>query len=548
MGTSGQRSRPAHLDALDPELLATLVQASVALISSADLKAALDHVLDLAVALLPADAYGVWRYFAVPEAWKLAAARNLSAEYMAQAFIFSPASDMPSAPVAIPDISISEECKPRLEIYRKEGIAAMLRIPMMLYGEDVGLMVFYYRRPHQFSEWEIGTAEHVTRMAAAALQVAERNLEQQRLRAEAELALSAANAWSWEIDPQTGAMQRSQDVAWAYGVSSRSIGTVPGALQNIHPDDRERVLEALAHLQPHLDNHMEYRVCLPDGSQRWLWSRGRVMPQTDGSLRIVGVSMDITERKRAEEAMRTAEQLAMLGRMAATVAHEINNPLEAVTNLIYLATDDTALSPQTRELLSHAEGELNRVGQIARQTLGFYRESTAPAPLRLAEVLEELLRTFEKKIASKNLSLERRYRVPGLMEGRRGEIRQVLGNLLANAIDASPQDATITLALHAVRHPKTQVPGLRILIADQGAGVPAQHRRRIFEPFFTTKQHVGTGLGLWVSRQIAAGHGGGISFRNLPGKGRGAVFSLFLPDRFVGPLRSTTGDRQVAAS
>jgi signal transduction histidine kinase len=317
---------------------------------------------------------------------------------------------------------------------------------------------------------------------------------------------------------------------------SASLQSIEDVLSFIHAEDRERVRQFLFHANTReREREVEYRIPQPDGSHRWLWSRGRTVLQPDGSTRVVGVSMDITERKHAEAAMHTAEQLAMMGRMAATVAHEINNPLEAVTNLLYLASGDPALCPQTRDYLVNADRELNRVSQIARQTLGFYRESSDPAPLVLSEILDEVLALFEKKIASKSLQVEKRYAATGRTWGRQGEIRQVLGNLIANAIHASPPEAILAVRLRAAIQQRTHQRGFRMLVADQGPGIPRQHRGRIFEPFFTTKQQLGTGLGLWVSRQILTSHGGSIGFRTSEETGRqGTIFSIFLPAQHPG--------------
>jgi signal transduction histidine kinase len=445
-------------------------------------------------------------------------------------------------PVLTEDILMGSSDNPvHLQAMRRLAMGSAILVPLIARDHRLGVITLVSSESgRQFTEADVAFAEGLAYRAALAIDnsrlyqeaqhsAAARTSAEQTMR----LALDAAEAWSWELDPATGKLWRSREVGHIYSGAPKVLGSIASILERVHAEDRERVRNVLSDTSAdHRERDAEYRICQSDGSIRWLWSRGRAISQPDGSIRIVGVSMDITERRRSEEAMRSAEQLAMMGRMAATVAHEINNPLEAVTNLLYLAAVDSDLRPQTREYLVHADRELSRVGQIARQTLAFYRESSAPAPLRLSQVLDEVLEVFGRKILSKRLSVEKRYEAPGEIQGRQGEIRQVLGNLVANAIDAAPVDSTITLVLTAGKHWKTRRQGFRVLVFDQGSGIARQHRARIFEPFFTTKQHLGTGLGLWVSRQIVLQHGGEISFRTLQDPERhGTTFSVFLPKR-----------------
>jgi signal transduction histidine kinase len=240
---------------------------------------------------------------------------------------------------------------------------------------------------------------------------------------------------------------------------------------------------------------------------------------------------DISERKRAEDALRTSEKLAATGRLAATIAHEINNPLEAVTNLMFLAKNDPGLPPPVRDHLDLADQELGRVSHIARQTLGFYRDSSSPVPIKLSEVMDGILQLYTRRIAYKNLQVERRYQTQAEVFGLIGEVRQVFSNLLVNAMDASSKNGRIIVHVAPWRDPKRPARrGVRVTVADQGSGIPAALRSRVFEPFFSTKRDVGTGLGLWVSRALVEKHEGQIRFRSSTTPGRtGTVFSVFLP-------------------
>jgi PAS domain S-box-containing protein len=244
-----------------------------------------------------------------------------------------------------------------------------------------------------------------------------------------------------------------------------------------------------------------------------------------------GVSIfliDVSQRKQAEIALRKAEQLAVAGKFAATVAHEINNPLEAVTNLIYLASRDGAVPPSVLKYLDLAEAELQRVAHITKQTLGFYRETTAPSKFPIAELLDELLTLFSGRFRSKDLAVERLYDPPGLtITAVRGEIRQIFANVLVNAIDASPLGGNLRIRVAASDNDAV------VQFCDEGPGISENDREKIFEPFFTTKKDVGTGLGLWVAKDLAAKNGGAINVRT-GGITKGANFEITLPAALAG--------------
>ena len=258
-----------------------------------------------------------------------------------------------------------------------------------------------------------------------------------------------------------------------------------------------------------------------------------VSPVRDASGRVIGgstIARDISERKLTELKLRVTEKLAATGRLAATISHEINNPLEAVTNLIYLAKSEPSLPPKTWSLLENADRELQRVVHIARQTLGFYRDTSVPAKIDIAELARDIMEIYRGKLANKNLRAVTRFGPCCELYGLPGEIRQVFSNLLSNAIDASPNGASIILKATRSCNWKTDSCGIRVSIGDRGAGIPQSVRPRIFEPFYSTKQNLGTGLGLWVSKSLVEKQGGSIRFRSCLSLERsGTVFSVFLP-------------------
>ncbi len=242
---------------------------------------------------------------------------------------------------------------------------------------------------------------------------------------------------------------------------------------------------------------------------------------------------DITERKRSQEIMRVSEKLAATGRLAATIAHEINNPLESITNILYLLENDPALDDPARAYASMAQQELSRVTHIARQTLGFYRDTSSPIPVDIPSLLDNVVELYSRKIDVKRITIKRQYGECRKISAFAGELRQVFSNLILNAIESVEQGGTVRL--HASGSPddaEGKHSGIHVVIADSGPGVSAEHRKRIFEPFFTTKGDKGTGLGLWVSHGIVEKHGGAIRFRSSTTPGRsGTVFNVFLPYR-----------------
>jgi PAS domain S-box-containing protein len=258
---------------------------------------------------------------------------------------------------------------------------------------------------------------------------------------------------------------------------------------------------------------------------------------TNGEVeRLVAISRDVTELKNAQHMAVQAEKVASAGRMAATIAHEINNPLEAVTNLIYLAKTTPGVPNEVCRHLEIADRELARVAQIAKQTLGFYRDTSTRRRLDVEELVEDVLVVYERKLRSKrittSISIEPRIKI----YGKQGELKQVLSNLIANAIDASTPGGKIWLRVHGTKDKTNGLErGARITVADNGSGMSPEVKRRIFVPFFTTKSNVGTGIGLWVTKCLIEQQGGYLRFRSQQGQRAGTVMSFFVPSGSEGP-------------
>ena len=241
-------------------------------------------------------------------------------------------------------------------------------------------------------------------------------------------------------------------------------------------------------------------------------------------------AMDITVRKQAELALLRQEKLASAGRLAATISHEINNPLEAVTNLLYLARQVPNLPETAQQMLKTADEELQRVTHTAKQTLGFYRESTQARDVDLAQAIGDVLNVYARKLEHRAIRVETDFRARPVVHAVGGELRQVFSNVINNAADAMSQGGRLRIRIsHAADGPQ---PFVRVTFADEGSGIESTLRAHIFEPFFTTKRDVGTGLGLWVTKQLVEKHGGRISLRSSTGSAHhGTTFSIVLPQR-----------------
>jgi PAS domain S-box-containing protein len=244
---------------------------------------------------------------------------------------------------------------------------------------------------------------------------------------------------------------------------------------------------------------------------------------------VVLVFRDVTQERRSQDILRKTEKLVAAARLAATVAHEINNPLEAIFNLVYVAKNHPDAPPPVVNQLALAERELERVAHITRQTLGFYRDSSVSEPVDMAALIESVLTIYSHKFIAKNIVIERHFDECPPVNGMHGELKQAVSNLVSNAADAVGFEGIITLRLQCTEDETGQV--VEFMVEDDGPGVPAENSERIFEPFFTTKQDVGTGLGLWVTKGIVDRHGGSILVRAQNGSDatRGAAFTILLP-------------------
>lgn len=278
--------------------------------------------------------------------------------------------------------------------------------------------------------------------------------------------------------------------------------------------------------------------------ERKVWQGNLVQSKKDGSEAIIAcrktmnhegdavleVNRDITAQLQAEEALRETEKLAAMGRVAGIIAHEINNPLAAITNIFFLLRNHPSLDEEARHCAALAEQELQRVSHITRQTLSFYRESRTPISVALTELLDDVVGLQERQLQSGHISLRKQYSTLGHVHGFPVELRQVFLNLISNAIQAMPDGGQLRVTVRQAYDWTLKRRGISVSIVDTGMGVKPQDSKRLFEPFFSTKSTKGTGLGLWISKGIIQKYEGRISFRSLKTLyGCITCFKVFLP-------------------
>ncbi|MGZ4814953.1 MAG: PAS domain-containing protein, partial [Terriglobales bacterium] len=350
------------------------------------------------------------------------------------------------------------------------------------------------------------------------------------------------NAGTWVFDIETGMSHWPPGISALWGLPRQHHQvSLEEFARRMYPEDRERVTAVIQKaLASGSTYHVDFRVVWPDNSVHWLGARGAVVTDAEGKpKRVIGIALETTQQVKTEQALRQSEKLAAAGRLAATIAHEINNPLEAVTNLLYISLDNPELPAAVREYMQLADQELTRVSHIARQTLGFYRESADAEEVNLAQSVEQVLELYRGRIAAKEISIRTELDPNVLVMGSKGELRQVISNVILNSVDAVARAGRISVRVSRARRDAAH-----ITVADNGSGIPRESRSKLFQPFFTTKRDVGTGLGLWVSKGIVEKHGGRILVRSSVRDGSsGTTFLVKLPRIIMGEPGNSAANR-----
>ncbi len=362
--------------------------------------------------------------------------------------------------------------------------------------------------------------------------------EQERLRHEdgLRLAVDVGAIGTWDLNPLTSELKWSKQCSEIFGLPQNNPIDYAIFLNSLHPNERERTHHAVQQsLDPNGNGEYssDYRVVRPNGEIRWVAATGRAFFRNvngrRAATRMVGTVLDVTDLRKTDASVNQTEKLAAAGRLAASLAHEINNPLESITNLLYLL-QDSSLQPEQRKFVELAEQELARVVDLTTQTLRFYHEPGSETQCVVAEIIDSVLTLFAGRIIASNIQVERRYSEGASLLGAREELRQVLVNLIHNAMDAMPRGGRLLIRSREATKWHAGRNGVCLTVADTGHGMDSATMTRMFEPFFTTRTAVGTGLGLWLSAGIIRKHGGTIRVKSCQHQNRsGTVFSIFLP-------------------
>jgi PAS domain S-box-containing protein len=363
----------------------------------------------------------------------------------------------------------------------------------------------------------------------------QRQEETERQRAELETIYENAPIGLSLLDPVELRYLRINDrQAETIGLSKEKI--IGQVITDIAPLPGLKELLQMAASGQSVRNHLlEGELPARPGEHRyWNVSYSPVYNTNNKVEAIAAVILEMTNQKKAEAALIQSEKLAAVGRLASSISHEINNPLEAITNLLYLIDLSGELPETIRRYVHTAQNELSRVCQIATQTLRFHRQAVRATRVSAAELVDAVLNLYQGRLANSSIKVEATYASATTVLCFENDIRQVLNNLIANAIDAMRQGGRLLVRAHDATDYSPQYPqgrsGIRITIADTGHGMSPSVQARLFEPFYTTKDLNGTGLGLWISAGIVTRHQGRLTFRsNQHPIHHGSVFSLFLP-------------------
>ncbi|HKR95517.1 MAG TPA: PAS domain-containing protein, partial [Candidatus Angelobacter sp.] len=367
-------------------------------------------------------------------------------------------------------------------------------------GRNLGLIQLSQKLNGEFSPDDEAILVQLTHMASVAIdnvrlyreaqeQIAETKRAQEMLERGKEsmkLAQEYVGIGIWEWDLQTGALAWSDEIRRLHGIEpDRFDGRYESWMETIFSEDRQQVHKSITDaLASNGEYEVQYRVIYSDKTTHWLEARGRTILIGDTPVRMLGVAMDVSARKAAEQTLRQSEKLAATGRLAASIAHEINNPLASVMNALYILRTSARVPDSALVFVKTAEEELARVVHITKQTLGFYREISSPVMSSVPQLFDEVLTAYDSRLEQGHITVHRTFADVGQLAAFPSELRQVFSNLILNAIEASAPSGNIFIRVRHAHNGKG-VGGIRITVADDGCGIAKENMSRIFEPFFT---------------------------------------------------------------
>ncbi len=400
------------------------------------------------------------------------------------------------------------------EAYHPEPLDLWLRVQS--YPTDDGIMVFF----RDFTQEKLAQEE-----------LRRKSEEAERQHAELETVYRTAPIGLALFDTKDFRYLRLNDLQAAFfGLKPEDV--VGRTVTEMAPIEGLRELfDQVLRGEPVVNYPLEGTLVTDPGNYRYWTVSYFPVYGPDGTIQaITAASLEITQQKKAEQALIQSEKLAVVGRLASSIAHEINNPLEALTNLVYLARHSSD-PEEVRSYLHTAEREVRRMSAITNQTLRFHKQSSNPQEVMADSLVESVLSIFQGRIVNSGVRVEQRLRAKSPIRCFEGEVRQVISNLVSNALDAmSPGQHCLVLRSMEGRNWATGEKGVVITVSDTGSGMSAETLAKLFDPFFTTKGIMGTGLGLWVSREITERHRGVLRVRSSQAEGqRGTAFRLFLP-------------------
>jgi PAS domain S-box-containing protein len=455
--------------------------------------------------------------------------------YPLEVFAWLRSSSLKFEPTVVKDVAVSE-LLPETDRLTLAAVhaGAFIAVPLIKGGRLVACLCATDESPRDWTQDEVELVWHTGERTWAAVERARAEAALREGEERFRLFLENVREYALvQMDPQLRFTSWNPGAERIFGYSSEDAIGKPFSLL-LSPEDRENQVPGTEIASLESDGRHEDARWLVHKNGNRIWARWVTEPIRNKEGQITGLAKvlrDETDRLKTEMTLRQSEKLAVVGRMASSIAHEINNPLEAVTNLVYLARRGV-ISQEVGEILEQAERELARVSHITTATLRFHRQTAEPHIVDIEEILESVLVLYEGRLKAVGVAIERRYSLHPSISCQAVEVRQVIANLVSNAIDAMLKNTTarrLVVRLRKVADPVSGEEGVRVMIADSGVGIKESVRKHVFEPFFTTKSATGTGLGLWLSSETVAKHRGRLRFRSrTEGRYRGTVFSLFL--------------------